>query len=164
MPSHDQGLTQSSVTRPERPPSAWGGLPAMTDEVIRTVLNADLIAIDIGDAAELALTCEHLCSWLHDASHAVIDSLHSFGGADVQALIDTLDRLAGALSRAFPSVSPHRVTGTAALCPAETLSLAQFLLGIAGNGWPEDHIEARTLRDDCRGWALRLARTPAPLP
>lgn len=127
-----------------------------------SILDEDVIAIDVGDAAELILTCEHLCGWLRDASHVVIDSLRSFGGADVGALIDTLDRLAGALSRAFPSVSPHRVTGSAALCPAETLSLAEFLLGIAGNGWPEDRLEARTLEDDCRRWALRLrlARTP----
>lgn len=27
--------------------------------------------------------------------------------------------------------------------PAETLSLAEFLLGIAGDGWPEDRLEAR---------------------
>lgn len=94
--------------------SAWEEARAMTVELIHQVLNEDLIAIDIGDAAELALTCEHLCGWLSDASSVVIDSLHGFGGADVGALIGTLDRLAAELSRAFPSVSPHRVTGSAA--------------------------------------------------
>lgn len=136
----------------------------MTAELIHRILNEDLIAIDIGDAGELALTCEHLCRWLRDASHPVVDSLHSFGGTDVEALIETLDRLTGALSRAFPSVSPHRLTGSAALCPAETLSLAEFLLDIANDLRTEDGPEVQTLHDDCRRWALRLAHTPGLRP
>ncbi|MGH9188537.1 MAG: hypothetical protein ACRD0Q_00660 [Acidimicrobiales bacterium] len=33
----------------------------MTAELIHQILDEDVIAIDVGDAAELALTCEHLC-------------------------------------------------------------------------------------------------------
>lgn len=141
------------------PASRSGKSQAMKTSLIPSILNEDLIAIDLGDAAELTLTCEHLRDWLSGTSAVVIDSLHTFGGADVQALIEILDRLTGALTRAFPSISAHLVTGSVPLCPAEALSLAELLLGIASNGWPEDLLEAEALEDDARRWALRLART-----
>jgi hypothetical protein len=138
----------------------------MTNININTNTDTDteitMVAVDMLDAVELAEICEYLRDWIGGAPPAVSSSLARFGGPDAQTiLLDALARLADTLMRAVPTVTPHhRVRVATALSPGEALGLAEVVLDLAVHHWPTEPAASDALEDDCRRWALRLARTP----
>ncbi len=131
-----------------------------------SIPDAQLVGIDILDAAELAEICQYITAWITQAPAAVTHSLSRHGAStDAPAiLLDALRHYSNLLERLVPSTSPDHVTTTAPLGPGEAIGLAEFLSDLAINGWPTDpeHIDA--LRDDCRRWALRMIHIPGVIP
>ena len=136
-----------------------------TDTDTGTGTGTGMVALDMLDVVELAEICDYLRDWIGGAPPAVSASLTRFGGPDAQAiLLEALARLAGSLLRAVPQVAPDRVSVATPLSPTEALGLAEMVLDLAVGHWPTDPASSDALEDDCRRWALRLARTPGLLP
>jgi hypothetical protein len=126
-----------------------------------TGAETEMVAIELIDAAELAVTCQFVNHWMRDAPVAVMASLRAFGGPDAPAVVvEALGRLAEVLVRAVPSTTPHGVTTTTPLSPGEALGLAELLVELSVDGWPADTEPARWMADDCQRWAVRLLHTP----
>jgi hypothetical protein len=137
----------------------------MTGINTNTDTDVTMVALDMLDAVELAEICEYVRDWIGGAPPAVSSSLARFGGPDAQAiLLEALARLTDSLVRAVPQVTPRRVSVAAALNPSEALGLAEMVLDLAVGHWPSEPAASDALEDDCRRWALRLARTPGLLP
>ena len=129
-----------------------------------TAADTEFVAVDILDAAEMAEVCDYVRVWICGAPPAVTASLARFGGPDARAtLFEALGRLADALTRAVPSVTPTRVGRLTPLAPGEALGLAELLVDLAVNGWPADPDHADCMSGDCRRWAMRLFKTPGML-
>jgi hypothetical protein len=128
--------------------------------------DAEMVGIDILDAAELAEICDYLGEWITHAPTEVTDSLarHGASPAAPQLVLDALARFAELLVRLVPSVSPVHVSTTAPLGPGEALGLAELLIELAINGWPTDEGHVEALEHDLRRWALRLSHIPGVVP
>lgn len=123
--------------------------------------NDTLVVLDVLDAVELAEICRYLRDWIDGAPSGVHASLTRFAGPGAPALVlKELDRLAGTVADAVPFTAFTASSATGALLSREALQLAELLCELAMHHWPAARAESDVLEDDCRRWALRLARTP----
>ena len=126
-----------------------------------TESDIDMVVLDMLDAVEMAEICDYVRDWINGAPPAVTASLARFGGPDAKAiLLEALGLLADTLVRAVPSPSPTSVLSPMALAQGETLGLVELLVELAGNRWPTDADQAKTLAGNCHRWAARLLNTP----